>query len=44
VKAVGELMHPAGGGVVDLGPGDREGLRQLGVSGGCIRVMDPIDS
>jgi hypothetical protein len=44
VDAVGEIMHPAGGGVVDLGPGDREGLSQLGESGGCIRVMEPIDA
>lgn len=44
VKAVGEIMHPAGGGVVDLGPGDKEGLGQLGESGGCIRVMEPIDA
>ncbi|MGH2678898.1 MAG: hypothetical protein ACRDG8_00190 [Actinomycetota bacterium] len=44
VKTPGEVMHPAGGGVVDLGPGDREGLRQLGASGGCVRVLDPIDA
>jgi hypothetical protein len=42
VRRIGELMHPAGGGVVDFGPGDREGLRQLGAQGGCIQVMDPI--
>lgn len=42
VRAAGELMHPSGGGVVDFGPGDREGLRQLGVDGGCIQVLDPI--
>ena len=36
VKTVGELMHPSGGGTVDLGPGDLEGLRQLGASGGCL--------
>lgn len=44
VDTIGELMHPAGGGVVDLGPGDREGLRQLGASGGCVHVMEPIDA
>jgi hypothetical protein len=44
VHTVGELMHPSGGGVVDLGPGDREGLRELGSSSGCIRVMEPIDA
>jgi hypothetical protein len=43
VHAVGEIMHPSGGGVVDLGPGDLEGLRQLGATGGCVRVMEPID-
>jgi hypothetical protein len=42
VDTIGELMHPSGGGVVDLGPGDREGLRRLGAAGGCIRVMEPI--
>jgi hypothetical protein len=42
VRARGELMHPAGGGVVDFGPGDLEGLRQLGADGGCIQVMEPI--
>jgi hypothetical protein len=44
VNTVGEIMHPSGGGVVDLGPGDREGLRELGASGGCVRVMEPIDA
>jgi hypothetical protein len=44
VKTVGELMHPSGGGVVDLGPGDLEGLKQLGASGGCLEVMEPIDA
>lgn len=44
VKTVGELMHPSGGGTVDLGPGDLEGLRQLGASGGCLPVMEPIDA
>jgi hypothetical protein len=44
VKTVGELMNPSGGGVTDLAAGDREGLRELGASGGCIRVMEPIDA
>jgi hypothetical protein len=42
VRTVGELMHPEGGGVVDFGPGDLDGLRQLGAEGGCLEVMDPI--
>jgi hypothetical protein len=42
VRVWGELMHPAGGGVVDFGPGDLEGLRQLGAGGGCIRVTEPV--
>jgi hypothetical protein len=44
VEKGGEIMHAAGGGAVDLGPGDREGLRMLGASGGCVRVMEPIDA
>ncbi|MGH2631148.1 MAG: hypothetical protein ACRDHI_11410 [Actinomycetota bacterium] len=32
----GQLMHEAGGGVTDLGPGDLEGLRRLGRSQGCL--------
>jgi hypothetical protein len=44
VKTVGELMHPSGGGAVDFGPGDLEGLRRLGASGGCLQVMEPIDA
>jgi hypothetical protein len=44
VKSSGELMNPNGGGEVDLGPGDREGLRRLGAPGGCIQVMEPIDA
>jgi hypothetical protein len=42
VRTVGELMHPEGGGVVDFGPGDLDGLLQLGAEGGCLEVMDPI--
>lgn len=40
-KRWGELMHEAGGGMVDLGPGDREGLRHLGSGGECIWVPPP---
>ena len=42
VRTRGELMHPAGGGVVDFGQGDLEGLRQVGADGGCFQVMKPI--
>jgi hypothetical protein len=38
VPAFGEIMHAAGGGVTDLGPGDRKGLERLGSSGGCLTV------
>ena len=38
VEASGEIMNHTGGGVVDLGPGDEEGLRRLGSSGGCLAV------
>jgi len=41
VRTPGELMHPEGGGVVDFGPGDLEGLRRLGAEGGCFTVMEP---
>jgi hypothetical protein len=36
VKARGQLMNPAGGGVADFGPGDLEGLREVGRSQGCL--------
>lgn len=36
IKAQGELMEPSGGGVTDFGPGDLEGLRELGSSAGCL--------
>ncbi|MDH4112234.1 MAG: M10 family metallopeptidase domain-containing protein [Actinomycetota bacterium] len=36
VKEPGQLMHPAGGGVATLGPGDLEGLRRVGRSEGCL--------
>jgi hypothetical protein len=35
-KAQGELMEPSGGGVTGFGPGDLEGLRELGRSQGCV--------
>jgi hypothetical protein len=35
-NAKGELMEPSGGGVTELGPGDLEGLRELGRSAGCL--------
>ena len=38
VEVAGELLQGSGGGVVDLGPGDREGLRRLGASQGCVDV------
>jgi hypothetical protein len=44
VERVGEIMHPAGGGAIDLGPGDLEGLRRLGSSAGCLKVMEPIEA
>ena len=36
IKAQGELMEPSGGGVTDFGPGDLEGLSELGRSAGCL--------
>jgi hypothetical protein len=36
VRERGQLMHPAGGGMAGFGPGDLEGLRQLGRSEGCL--------
>jgi hypothetical protein len=44
VKTVWEGMIPSCGGVCELAAGDKEGLRELGASGGCIRVMEPIDA
>jgi hypothetical protein len=38
VDAYGEIMEQAGGGVTDLGEGDREGLRRLGSAQGCLAV------
>jgi hypothetical protein len=34
--AQGELMEPSGGGMTGFGPGDLEGLRELGLSAGCL--------
>lgn len=36
VKVQGELMESSGGGVTGFGPGDLEGLRELGRSSGCL--------
>ena len=38
VEVVGEIMEGSGGGMIDLGHGDLEGLRRLGSSEGCLRV------
>lgn len=35
-KAPGELMEPSGGGMTGFGPGDLEGLQELGRSAGCV--------
>lgn len=40
-KAAGELMEPSGGGVTDFGPGDLEGLRELGATEGCLTTPPP---
>ena len=40
-KVFGELMQGAGGGALDWGPGDLEGLHQLGVTAGCLTTPDP---
>ena len=36
IRAQGELMEPSGGGMTGFGPGDLEGLRELGRSQGCL--------
>jgi hypothetical protein len=36
-----EVMHPSGGYATDLGPGDRSGLRELGIDEGCRETPDP---
>ncbi len=38
VESSGEIMNERGGGAVDLGTGDEEGLRRLGSQGGCLAV------
>jgi hypothetical protein len=40
-KVYGELMGTTGGGMLDWGPGDLEGLRQLGRSEGCFSTPLP---
>jgi hypothetical protein len=35
-RAQGELMEPSGGGMTGFGPGDLQGLRELGRSSGCL--------
>jgi hypothetical protein len=40
-RLFGELMQGSGGGALDWGPGDLEGLRQLGVDAGCLTTPDP---
>lgn len=40
-KVFGELMQGSGGGVLNWGPGDLEGLHQLGVQAGCLTTPDP---
>ncbi len=40
-RVFGELMQGAGGGALDWGSGDLEGLRQLGVGAGCLTTPEP---
>jgi hypothetical protein len=40
-KVYGELMQGAGGGALGWGPGDLEGLRQLGAGAGCLTTPEP---
>jgi hypothetical protein len=40
-RVYGELMQGAGGGATDWGPGDLEGLEELGRDQGCLVVPDP---
>ncbi len=37
----GEIMEPSGGSVTDFGPGDLEGLRQVGREAGCLTTPTP---
>jgi len=41
VDSQGEIMEPAGGAVTDFGPGDLEGLRQVGRQAGCLTSPVP---
>jgi hypothetical protein len=40
-KVYGELMQGSGGGALDWGQGDLEGLEQLGRDAGCLTTPDP---
>ena len=40
-KVYGELMQGSGGGALDWGEGDLEGLAQLGREAGCLTTPDP---
>lgn len=40
VPQQGELMEPSGGWMTDLGPGDREGLREVGIDAGCLTTPE----
>jgi hypothetical protein len=41
VDRMGEIMEPSGGNVADFGPGDLEGLNQVGRRAGCLTVPSP---
>jgi hypothetical protein len=40
-KVYGELMQNSGGGALDWGEGDLEGLAELGRDAGCLTIPDP---
>jgi hypothetical protein len=40
-KVYGELMQDSGGGALDWGGGDLEGLAELGRDAGCLTIPDP---
>jgi hypothetical protein len=42
-KVYGEIMQTSGGGALNWGEGDLEGLRQLGRDAGCLTTPDPRD-
>jgi hypothetical protein len=42
-KVYGEIMQTSGGGALDWGEGDLEGLEQLGRDAGCLTTPDPRD-